>query len=321
MSTEMPNPLPDVVASTSDPQPPTHPPPKPSTSPPFADTVVRPFTSQGGTFGSPLQPLAYTHAPPLSSDRPSTAHVSPADPPNAKFGPYISASARTSYTRVDVDSSPAPVYPPLPPLPTAFAVQDVPGLSAAAGPTIFSATTTITTTTPTPDAPTNGAQTLSTEPPIPQTPQVSLTFLLVSGLRKTQSFDPETTIGRVKELVWNAWPARDADWQDERPPAPSYLRILYLGKILQDDDTLLRVGFPTSLPSDSNVTPSIVHLSIRPYALPSDDPALKKKRLSVAIGRRLSTVGVGPGGRGNVEHPTEGEPARRGGCCTGCTIC
>lgn len=30
-----------------------------------------------------------------------------------------------------------------------------------------------------------------------------------------------------------------ADWQDERPPAPSYLRILYLGKILQDEDTLI----------------------------------------------------------------------------------
>lgn len=29
-----------------------------------------------------------------------------------------------------------------------------------------------------------------------------------------------------------------AEWQDERPPAPSYLRVLYLGKILQDDDTL-----------------------------------------------------------------------------------
>ncbi|CDO69074.1 hypothetical protein BN946_scf184992.g23 [Trametes cinnabarina] len=73
------------------------------------------------------------------------------------------------------------------------------------------------------------------EETIPQTPQVSLTFLLVSGRRRTMSFDPETTIGRVKELVWNAWPN---DWQDERPPAPSYLRILYLGKILQDEDSL-----------------------------------------------------------------------------------
>ena len=28
------------------------------------------------------------------------------------------------------------------------------------------------------------------------------------------------------------------EWQDERPPAPNYLRILYLGKMLQDDETL-----------------------------------------------------------------------------------
>ena len=38
------------------------------------------------------------------------------------------------------------------------------------------------------------------------TPQVALTFLLVSGSRRTMIFDPETTVGRVKELVWNAWP-------------------------------------------------------------------------------------------------------------------
>jgi hypothetical protein len=41
---------------------------------------------------------------------------------------------------------------------------------------------------------------------VPQMPQVSLTFLLVSGRRRAMSFDPETTIGRVKELVWNTWP-------------------------------------------------------------------------------------------------------------------
>ncbi|KAI6042011.1 hypothetical protein EDC04DRAFT_2564873, partial [Pisolithus marmoratus] len=65
---------------------------------------------------------------------------------------------------------------------------------------------------------------------VPQTPQVTLTFLLVSGRRRPQSFDPETTVGRVKELVWNAWPT---PWPEERPPAPSYFRILYLGKILR----------------------------------------------------------------------------------------
>jgi hypothetical protein len=33
------------------------------------------------------------------------------------------------------------------------------------------------------------------------------------------------------------------DWQDERPPTPSYLRILYLGKMLQDEDTLSSASF------------------------------------------------------------------------------
>lgn len=42
---------------------------------------------------------------------------------------------------------------------------------------------------------------------VPQTPQTSLTFLLVSGRRRQMTFEPETTIGRVKELVWNAWPS------------------------------------------------------------------------------------------------------------------
>lgn len=43
--------------------------------------------------------------------------------------------------------------------------------------------------------------------PTPQTAQVLLCFLLVSGRRRNMTFDPETTVGRVKELVWNAWPA------------------------------------------------------------------------------------------------------------------
>ena len=39
------------------------------------------------------------------------------------------------------------------------------------------------------------------------TPQTYLTFLVISGRRKTMSFEPETTVVRVKELVWNAWPS------------------------------------------------------------------------------------------------------------------
>lgn len=44
-------------------------------------------------------------------------------------------------------------------------------------------------------------------PQVPQTPQTYLTFLLISGKRRTMAFDPETAIGRVKELAWNSWPA------------------------------------------------------------------------------------------------------------------
>jgi hypothetical protein len=100
---------------------------------------------------------------------------------------------------------------------------------------------------------------------VPTTPQAALTFLLVTGRRRTMAFDPETTVGRVKELVWNTWPSgvcfhrlhhrvkltgeNIADWNDtERPPAPAYLRILYLGKVLQDDETLSRTFLSSSRP-------------------------------------------------------------------------
>lgn len=143
--------------------------------------------------------------------------------PNRTDFALLSPSARTSFTRVDVSA----------------AEQDERG----------------------PEVSIQVEQARAEEPhdtSIPPTPQVSLTFLLVSGRRRTMSFDPEITIGRVKELAWNAWPngawrttrawtlcaytvctlSTTTDWQDERPPAPSYLRILYLGKILQDEDTL-----------------------------------------------------------------------------------
>jgi hypothetical protein len=102
------------------------------------------------------------------------------------------------------------------------------------------------------------------EPAHPEVPQASVTFLLVSGRRRNMLFEPETTIGRVKELVWNTWPAGMhlpplpstpsatlnelplsylSDWQDERPPAPAYLRILFRGRVLQDDDTLTGTFF------------------------------------------------------------------------------
>jgi len=138
------------------------------------------------------------------------------------------------------------------------------------------------------------------EEAIPQIPQTMLQFLLVSGRRRSMAFEPETTVGRVKELVWSTWPN---DWQDERPPAPSYLRILHLGKILQDDDTLLQLKFPSHTPPEP-ATPTIVHLSVRSF-VPRGDTAVKKKRRNM---------------RSAVDVSEDAETGGHAGSCC-CVIC
>jgi hypothetical protein len=115
------------------------------------------------------------------------------------------------------------------------------------------------------------------------------------------------------------------DWQDEHPPAPSYLRVLYLGKILQDDETLARtcvvcikgevtdpdlsraeLKFPSYTPPEP-ATPTIVHLSIRSF-VPREDTSLKKKRRMSRSGSEANQAGTGTS---QDEHG--------GGCC--CVIC
>jgi len=84
-----------------------------------------------------------------------------------------------------------------------------------------------------------------------------------------------------------------SEWKEDRPPAPSYLRIVYLGKLLQDDENLTS-GFqiPSALLvaqhafSELRILPSlpaapqptIAHLSIRPYGPCEVDGTVKKKR-------------------------------------------
>jgi hypothetical protein len=38
-------------------------------------------------------------------------------------------------------------------------------------------------------------------------PMVSLTILVLSGDRKKFTFHPDTTVGRVKEMIWSTWDA------------------------------------------------------------------------------------------------------------------
>lgn len=54
---------------------------------------------------------------------------------------------------------------------------------------------------------------------VPQVPQTLVQFLLVSGRRRSLAFDPETTVGRVKELVWNTWPNGTSSFEPPSTPA------------------------------------------------------------------------------------------------------
>ncbi|KAF5380769.1 hypothetical protein D9757_007111 [Collybiopsis confluens] len=174
---------------------------------------------------------------------------------------------------------------------------------------------------------------------IPPTPIVSICFLLISGKRKVMTFEPETTVGRAKELLFHSWPT-GPDWSDERPPAPSYLRILHLGKILQDEDSLKACNFPAHTPSTSPssvpAVPSIVHLAIRPSGPgmpnPRDSNDLEKKNKSTRtrlVARFSSVLASGDGGgvdpapplgpgasAGNPATPEDNSHARS--CCIIC---
>jgi len=143
-------------------------------------------------------------------------------------------------------------------------------------------------------------------------PQVSLCFLLVSGRRKPMTFDSDlTTIGRVKELIWNAW---DSEWDPNRPSTPTSLRLLYMGKMLQDEDTLRKLKFPSYTPqspaAESAQPPvSIVHISVRPFDVlsPAETDVKKKKR-------RRGASSAAEGDRNEAD--TEGQAT---GCS--CIIC
>jgi len=188
----------------------------------------------------------------------------------------LTASARTSRTRVDLLPS-----PPREITTAAPSIQDEDGNA-----------------TPAQEPPREDAR---------AEPMVSLTILVLSGDRKKFTFHPDTTAGRVKEMIWSTW---DANWTKATiPPNPSYLRLLYLGRILQDDDTLEKLKLPTHIPKpdyeegqDSPYATTIMHLSIRPIAPPTDDGFSKKGR------RRLRSEGGD-------------ETEVQGGCCSGCVIC
>jgi len=97
-----------------------------------------------------------------------------------------------------------------------------------------------------------------------------LRVLLISGQSHIFSFEPETTIGRVKELIFSMWPT---EWTSpSQPPSPTYLRVLYGGRILADESTLVSNNMPSSL---SPMVPTVVHLSVRSYSIRAEDDPKK----------------------------------------------
>ncbi|GMK54683.1 hypothetical protein CspeluHIS016_0112690 [Cutaneotrichosporon spelunceum] len=93
-------------------------------------------------------------------------------------------------------------------------------------------------------------------------PKVHLRVLIISGKYHIFSFEPETTVGRVKELIWSMWPS---EWTEPaQPPAPSWMKVLYSGRVLADGSTLLSNNLPVS---NSNNNPTVVHLSVRSFSV------------------------------------------------------
>jgi len=150
------------------------------------------------------------------------------------------------------------------------------------------------------------------EPVDPAHPQITLTLLLVSGRRRVLSFEKDATILRAKELIWNTWPQ---EWKNEQPPSPGFLRLLYSGKIWPDNLKLSDMNLP-----DSATTPTVVHVSVRPFAPPLDDSLSRgKSRANRRRARRATAVnsnaGAGEGDDGGVNDSDHGN-----GCCR-CIIC
>lgn len=181
--------------------------------PPNSSGVTSPSQAQD-PLPHPPHTQTQTHAhlhlaqsmPLLYQRQPSSAAPSLLDAPGVAFRPdaplsMLCASARTSYTRVD-----APTVPGTPMRPSRDLPDDArpDGITHTIEPTLLD--------------PCQGTGACAYEDyggekaedaqqeAAPRLPQVVLTFLLVSGRRRTMAFDPATTIGRVKELAWNAWP-------------------------------------------------------------------------------------------------------------------
>ena len=177
----------------------------------MSSTTDNSAISAGNDVGAPVPQLIQTQT---TLEAPAPHSVEPHPIPDV-----ISPSTRTSMTRVDHDEdsgprqslSHEPATIPTAPTPAQQAAVNIssPSLPSTSvvqeqPPHLFSAQLSMSNS-PLAEISTS-EQDVGAVESVPQTPQTYVTFLHISGRRRTMAFDPETTIGRLKELVWNSWP-------------------------------------------------------------------------------------------------------------------
>ncbi|KAJ3371725.1 hypothetical protein GGF31_002704 [Allomyces arbusculus] len=135
--------------------------------------------------------------------------------------------------------------------------------------------------------------------------KVSLTLLLVSGDRRAGwLFDATTTVKGVKAAVLAAWPS---EWPGDRPTHVSQLRLLHLGKFLDDNTTL----------QESHIAPgetTVVHLLVGP-------PDPKRVRDDEAAAAKASGLaGAGSATSDDNDPRRQRDVAVMAGCFAACII-
>ncbi|KAG8758479.1 hypothetical protein FRC14_008104 [Serendipita sp. 396] len=162
----------------------------------------------------------------------------------------------------------------------------------------------------------------------PAVPKVSITFLLLSGKRRTFEFDHTDTIGSIKERLVHEWPA---EWEDEtRPQGASSIRLLMLGRLLGDEEVLSDNPHFELRPAP----PTVIHLSVRPFPAknPSSTGSFKHKASLLRSGNAFnfpnrantasqSATTTNPAGEGAASHTLDSVPEQESRGCCGCIIC
>ncbi|ORY06830.1 hypothetical protein K493DRAFT_273933 [Basidiobolus meristosporus CBS 931.73] len=91
------------------------------------------------------------------------------------------------------------------------------------------------------------------EPSTTNHDSVRITFLLLSGKRHSLTFQPSNTIGEVKQYLFDNWPS---EWTEGQPTSPASLKIVHLGRFLENSSTIASTKINTQ-------QENIVHLTIK----------------------------------------------------------